>query len=95
LLSSGFGADSDAFVTTLYVQILGQNPDQAVLSHWSGLLFAGMSPLTVVRKLWKSPAQHALQTMGLDPPISFRRAYHDALQAGRQAQRMHAAARAH
>jgi hypothetical protein len=70
---SGFGAGRDAFVTTLYVQILGQNPNQADLSHWSGAALrrhfatdGGTQALEVVRPA-RAP-DHGRQPAHFVPP---------------------------
>jgi hypothetical protein len=89
-LSSGFGAGRDAFVKSFYGAVLGQNPNQASLSYWSGMLLAGESTLTVARRIWKSPEHSMLKSAGVAPNLGFRHAYRQALRAGRVAARMDA-----
>jgi hypothetical protein len=88
-LSSGFGAGRDAFVTMLYTEDLGRQPEPSGLRFWSGLLFAGVKPKTVAFGIWNSPEHHALVNQHLITPITFERSYADALRAGQLAARFH------
>ena len=94
-LSSGFGAGRDAFVTSFYGEVLGEAPNQASLSFWSGLLLAGKTPLAVARRIWNSPDHRALEHEALAPAVSFGPAYRHALRVGKTAARMQPATHSH
>jgi len=83
LVPSGFGSGRDAFVETLYEQILGRPPMQSELDYWSGILASGVGPHQVARLIWNSQEHRTLVRLGEAPGISKERAYLDALAVGR------------
>jgi len=83
LVPSGFGSGRDAYVETLYEQILGRPPTQSELDYWSGVLASGVGPHQVARLLWNSPEHRTLVRLGEAPDIPKEKAYLDALAAGR------------
>jgi hypothetical protein len=82
---SGFGAGRDAFVTTLYVEILNRQPEPSGLRFWSGLLTAKVNTRTVAGAIWRAPEHRALVRQHKAPSIGFKQAFTDALLASRQA----------
>jgi uncharacterized repeat protein (TIGR01451 family) len=78
---SGFGAGRDAFVITLYVEILGREPEASGLRFWSGLLAAGARPRDVAVAIWNSPEHLALLLEGQAPIFGLLEALSDALGA--------------
>lgn len=75
---SPFGKGYDAFVTTLYAEILGRIPEQTGLNYWSGLLAFGVSPTKVALSIWNSPEHRYLQVIHVAPPIGLFQAVSDA-----------------
>jgi hypothetical protein len=86
---SGFGAGRDAFVTTLYAEILGRPPEQSALLFWSGTLASGVKPQVVAQAIFASAEHQSLLKLHLVPTISFQRAFDHALQVEQQAARSH------
>ena len=86
-LASGFGRDRDAFVATLYRELLGRAPEPQGLDFWSGRLAAGVRPLAVAVAIVTSAEHRELVSLNLVPRISLRRAFADALSAGKEAAR--------
>jgi hypothetical protein len=78
---SGFGAGRDAFVTTLYRDILGRAPEALGLRFWSGVLAAGVRPSVVAVAIWDSAEHRRLLRLRLAPHFPLAAAYADALQA--------------
>jgi Domain of unknown function (DUF4214) len=87
-LPSGFGAARDAFVITLYREILNRQPEPSGLRFWSGLLAARTDPRTVAGAIWRSSEHRTLVRQHIAPSIGLRQAFSDALLSGRQATRM-------
>jgi hypothetical protein len=89
-LVSGYGVGRDAFVTTLYTDVLGRLPELTTgLDFWSGVLAKGAKPKTVGAAIWNSVEHRSLVKQHLAPGIPFRRSYSDALFAGRQDAQLH------
>ena len=78
---SGYGAVRDAFVTTLYREILGRAPERDGLVGWSRLLSTGVQPIAVAQAIWDSKEHRNLFRQGRAPAIPFAAAYRDALTA--------------
>jgi hypothetical protein len=87
LLPSGYGDGIDAFVTTLYREQLGRNPDRPGLLFWAGRLASAMKPLRVAKAIWGSTEHQALLKQGTTPPISLARSFAGAVRAGSHAKR--------
>jgi hypothetical protein len=83
LVPSGFGPGRDAFVETLYMQMLGRDPTQSELDYWSGLLHSGVGYHHVGRLIWNSQEHRTLKRLGEAPHIPKETAYLNALAAGR------------
>jgi hypothetical protein len=84
-ISSGFGTGRDAFVTTLYTEVLGRSPEPAGLSFWSGHLAARVKPKSVALAIWRSPEHRTLVNQHLAPPTTFQRSFADAIRAAHNA----------
>ena len=82
---SPFGPGRDAFVMTLYREVLGRIPETQGLWFWSGVLARGVAPLKVAVSLWNSPEHQVLRFYGLAPHVSFAQSYGDALNSARRA----------
>jgi hypothetical protein len=76
--SSGFGPAPDAFVTTLYREVLNRYPERAGLAYWSGRLASHAPPLTITKGLFRSRERHLLALQGRAPRITVHQALHDA-----------------
>jgi uncharacterized repeat protein (TIGR01451 family) len=87
-LVSGFGAARDAFVITLYLEILGRDPELSALRFWAGLLAGGVGPRVVALAIWDSPEHLTLLSEGKAPDIPFPKAFSDALAAAAVAGRL-------
>ena len=61
---SGFGPGRDAFVTSLYSDVLGRSPEPAGLSFWSKQLASKVRPKTVARAFWASRERQILLSEG-------------------------------
>jgi len=85
LVPSGFGAGKDAFVESLYSEILGRNPAQSELDYWSGVLASGVGFHQVASLIWRSQEHQTLERSGEAPNIPKLTAYHNALAARRAA----------
>jgi hypothetical protein len=72
------------FVTTLYNDILGRNPEPAGLRYWVRRLAVGSSALNVARDIWTSPEHRGLLRSGVAPRSGFRLAFADALRHVRE-----------
>ena len=88
---SGYGPGPDAFVTTLYNQVLGRAPEPAGLLFWSKQLASRVKPKTVAISFWASRERHILQRQHKAPPIAFGRALKLAAHAWKQATKVGAA----
>ena len=77
--SSGFGAGHDAFVSTLYREVLNRQPEPAGLRFWSRLLAKKVRRKTVATAIWGSREHRTLIREHLALPVSFQRSFHDAL----------------
>jgi hypothetical protein len=75
-------ADS-AFVTTLYEEILGRNPDVAGFDFWVQMLARGVSGAAVASAFWNSPEHRVLVASGRAPLIPQAVVLHDAQTAAR------------
>jgi Putative Ig domain/Domain of unknown function (DUF4214)/PKD domain len=82
---SGYGPGPDAFVTTLYNQVLGRAPEPAGLLFWSKQLASKVKPRTIATAFWASRERHILQREHKAPPIAFGRALKSAAHAWKQA----------
>jgi probable HAF family extracellular repeat protein len=91
--ASGFGGGRDAFVTTLYNEVLGRVPEPAGLFFWSKQLASMVKPSTVARSFWHSRERKMLVSAHEALPISLRSAFKDARQAWRQETRSGKSAR--
>jgi hypothetical protein len=84
-MSSGYGSGHDAFVTTLYIEILARAPGPAGLSYWSRHLAHAAKPKTVALAIWRSREHRMLVNQHLAPPTTFHRSFADAIRAARDA----------
>jgi hypothetical protein len=84
---SGYGAGIDAFVTTLYGELLGRAPDRPDLLSWARRLASGMKPARVGYAIWTSPERQALLKTHAAPPAGLARSVAIAVRAGSQARR--------
>lgn len=80
-ISSGFGAGLDAFVATLYREVLGRRPDPSGLSFWSATLAGGKSFRSVASAFWLSSERRILSKLQNAPPITFGQALRDGIGA--------------
>jgi hypothetical protein len=71
----------DAFVETLYRELLGRWPEPSGLRYWAKAVAHRVPLLTVAKAIAGSPERLALLRRGLAPPYTFRRAFADALRA--------------
>ncbi len=85
---SGYGLGRDGFVTVLFREVLGRDPRFDELTTWSRRLAQGTNPSRVATSLWSSPEHRRLVKQKGDPKIPLRRAYNDAMAAGRKAVRV-------
>ena len=74
-----------AFVTTIYREILGHNPNQASLNSWVKHLLAGTSQNQMALAIWNSPEHRTLVKRHRAPNIIFSAALADASQAANNA----------
>jgi len=79
LVPSGFGPRKDAFVETLYSEILGRNPTQSELDYWAGVLNSGVGFHQVASLIWRSQEHQTELRAGTAPNIPKLTAYHDAI----------------
>jgi Domain of unknown function (DUF4214) len=82
-VNSGYGAGRDAFVESLYPQILGRSPTQSELDYWSKSLARGISANAVADRIWNSQEHRALVRMNEAPGIPLRKAYQTAYAYGK------------
>jgi hypothetical protein len=87
---SGFGKGRDAFVTSLYNEVLGRAPEPAGLFFWSKHLASKMKPEAVATSFWVSRERRILLSEHKAPPIRFGRALSDANKAWKQAMEVRA-----
>jgi hypothetical protein len=73
------------FVTTLYRDILGHNPNRASLNSWVKRLLAGTSQNQVATSIWNSSEHRTLVKRHRAPQISYGSALADASQAANNA----------
>jgi autotransporter-associated beta strand protein len=83
--SAPVGRDRLAFLTTLYREMLGRTPDPAGLLYWMGQLADKLKPAAASFLFWGSPEHNILKHQHRAPPIPFRKAHADALNAWRRA----------
>jgi hypothetical protein len=74
---------ADEFVTTLYNDILGREPDPLGLQYWMRRYSGGRSTLRILHGLADSTERRDLEREGRAPSIPLRVAYHDAVRAAR------------
>lgn len=79
--SSGLGAVPDAFVTTLYREVLGRFPEPAGLRFWAGKFVAHVQRPRIVRAFFASPERRLLVKQGLASKIAPHRVLADAKRA--------------
>jgi hypothetical protein len=87
---SGFGSGPDAFVKTLYNEVLARAPEPAGLSFWSKQLASKVRVKTIDTSFWLSRERHLLLSEHKAPSISFRRALRDATKAQKLATKVSA-----
>ncbi|MDG3006403.1 MBG domain-containing protein [Paludisphaera mucosa] len=75
---------ADAYIATIYVDVLGRQPEPSGLDFWMSRTVADRSPLKVFQSLSRSPERIALVRSGQAPKIPLRVAYANALRAARQ-----------
>jgi Domain of unknown function (DUF4214) len=75
----------DAFIETLYTQILGFDASESDLHHWTRALERGEDRERIAIALWDSKEHRLLVRRHESPGIRFRKAYLDALEAARRA----------
>jgi Domain of unknown function (DUF4214) len=85
---SGFGKGPDAFVTTLYNEVLGRAPEPAGLFFWSKQLISNVPPKAVATSFLASRERSVLQSQHKAPPISLGHALSDASKAWKQATKL-------
>jgi hypothetical protein len=78
---------ADAFVTTLYNEVLGRNPEPSGFAYWTNRWLGSASPMSIMQGFARSAERLALVSAGRAPTIPLRVAYSDALRASRQAAR--------
>jgi hypothetical protein len=78
----------EVFVTALYNEVLGREPEPQGLFFWSKQLASKIKPRTVAISIWNSRERHILQGQHKAPPIRFNRALGDATRAWKQAIRL-------
>jgi hypothetical protein len=76
-----------AFVTTLYHDILGRDPEAAGLCFWVKALARGETPMSVAFRFWRSKERQTLLKLHRAPHIGLRAALNDALRSARGAHR--------
>jgi hypothetical protein len=79
---SGFGSGRDAFVETLYAEILGRGPIQSELDYWARILAGGVHANVVAEDIWKSQEHKSLVRSGDAPNIPLNTAYRHAYAVG-------------
>jgi hypothetical protein len=70
-----------AFVTVLYRETLGREPDIAGLDYWTKEIARGLKPRVVARRFWDSKERQTLIRQHDAPRITMRKAQADALRA--------------
>lgn len=71
-----------AFVTTLYSEQLGRNPDPQELQLWARRIVAGaVAPIRVAQTIWNSPEHSALVKSHTAPTISLAQSFTNAIGA--------------
>ncbi len=75
VVASGYGTGRDAFVETLYSQILNRDPAQTELDYWTRLLARGFTPYVVATAIWNSQEHRSLMRSHMAPDIPLRDAY--------------------
>ena len=78
VVASGQGTGRDAFVETLYSQILNRDPAQNELDYWTRLLARGFTPYVVATAIWHSQEHRSLMRSHMAPDIPLRDAYRSA-----------------
>jgi hypothetical protein len=79
---SGYGTGRDAFVESLYPQILGRNAQQNEVDYWSRALARGGPPEAVAQLIWNSREHRSLIRNHEAPGIPFTTAYQTAYAVG-------------
>ena len=74
-------AGSQAFVTVLYREMLGREPEIAGLDYWTKEIARGLKPPVVTRLFWHSKERQILVRLHDAPKITMRKAQADALRA--------------
>ena len=78
VVPSGNGVGRDAFIESLYQEILGRDPSQSDLDFWTRALARGATTETIARTLWDSREHRSLVRHHDAPNISFGAAYRHA-----------------
>jgi hypothetical protein len=76
-----------AFVTTLYLELLGQGPTPSGLQFWMSRYLAGVPRIRILNGFVRMPERRFLVQQGLAPDTPLRVAFKDAVRAARQAAR--------
>jgi RHS repeat-associated protein len=69
----------EAFVATVYQDVLARSPDSAGLASWTNAIASGISPRRVVHRLWTSPERSRLNGTGAAPQTTERAVYRHAI----------------
>jgi hypothetical protein len=80
---SGYGPGRDAFVESLYTQILGRNALQSEVDYWSSVLARGATTNRVANLIWNSREHRTLVRNHEAPGIPLRIAYRNAIAYGK------------
>jgi probable HAF family extracellular repeat protein len=83
--SSSLGVVPDAFVTTLYREVLGRDAEYSGLRYWARELKAHLRRPIVVKLFFTSPERRSLVQQRVAPKITHSRALVDADRAARDA----------
>jgi hypothetical protein len=92
---SGHGVGRDAFVESLYTEILGRDPSHSDLDFWTRALARGATTQNIARTIWNSREHRSLVRHHDAPNISLATAFRDAAAAARRARQQRRAARIH
>jgi hypothetical protein len=82
---SGLGAVPDAFVTSLYREVLGRSPELSGFRFWASKFIANVRRATIVNAFFGSAERRSLVHQGVAPKITPARALADADRAAQKA----------
>jgi hypothetical protein len=81
------GSPRDAFVESLYAQMLGRMAEPYEVEYWARHLVLGATPHCVAERIWQSQEHQSLVRNGDSPGIPFETALRDALAAAQKSKK--------